>query len=174
MRKTAPVWVLLLAAVSVLLAKVVVDYDHSVDFSRYHTYSWIKAEAENPLWTDRISNAVDSQLSAKGWQKVPADGDASVAAFGTTKTERTLQTWYDGFGGGWGWHGWGGPGFATTTVEKVPVGTLTVDIFDTPTKKLIWRATSERTLSDNPEKNEKKLQDDVAEMFKKFPPKAKG
>ncbi len=172
--KTLPI--LGLAAVCsmvVAFADVKTDYSHKADFSKLHTYSWIKVQTDNPLWTDRITRAIDSELSAKGWTKVPSGGDASVAAYGSTHTERNLQTWYDGFGGGWYWRGFG-DGMATTTVEKVPVGTLTVDIFDSSNKQLIWRGSATDTLSDKPESNEKKLDKSVANMFKKFPPESKG
>lgn len=157
-----------------LLADVKVDYSHTTDFSRYHTYSWIKVNATDSLWSDRIQRDVDQQLSAKGWSMAPSGGDVGVAAWGKTKEEQTLNTFYDGLGGGWGWRGFGGDTMATTTVEKTPVGTLGIDMFDGQTKKLIWRATAENTLSDKPQKNEKKLADTIADMFKKFPPPPKG
>ena len=161
-----------------LLAKTVVDYDHSASFSKYHTYSWIGVNVEEPLWKDRVTKAIDTQLSAKGWSKVESGGDASISAVGSTATERTLDTWYSGgFGGGWahrGWWGVGGPGFATTTVESTPVGTLHIDIFDSQTKKVVWHAVCSDTLTGNPDKNEKRLDKAVAEVFKKFPPKDKG
>ena len=163
---------LLLACACILLASVKTDYNHSVDFKKYSTYSWIKVSVEDPLWEDRVMRAVDMQLTAKGWSKAPANGDASVAAYGSTRTRKTLETWYTGFGGGWGWRGFD-DGLATTTVDETPVGTLMVDIFDTPTKKLIWRGIATDTLTGKPEKDEKKLQKDVAEMFKKFPPPGK-
>ncbi len=158
----------------VVLAAVKTDYDHSADFGKYRTYSWVNVKAGNELWVDRIERAVDSQLSAKGWSKVPSGGDASVTAFGSTHNQRSLQTFYDGLGGGWGWRGFGGMGMATTTVENTPEGTLVVDIFDSQSKKLIWRGTATETLSDNPEKNEKKLDKSAEDMFKKFPPSSRG
>lgn len=164
---------LLLGCACVVFAAVTTDYSRSADFSKYKTYSWIKVSVENPLWEDRVTRAVDSQLSAKGWSKVDTGGDAAVAAYGSTKTRKTLQTWYTGFGGGWYWHGFG-DGVATTTVEDTPVGTLMVDIFDSATEKLIWRGIASDTLSGKPEKDEKKLDKAVAEMFKKFPPASKG
>jgi hypothetical protein len=160
-----------------LFAKGLADYDHSVDFGRYHTYSWIGVTMEEPLWKDRVTMAIDNQLSAKGWRKVDSGGDASISAFGATHTAQTFETWYGGFGGGWfhrGWAGWGGPGYATTTVERVPIGTLHVDIFDAQSKKVIWHGVCSDTLTAKPEKNEKKLQKDVADIFKKFPPPSKG
>ena len=103
------------------------------------------------------------RVTAKGWQEVPSGGDASVSALGATKTEQTMETWYSGgFGGGWyhrGW--WGGPGIATTTIERTPVGTLHVDIFDGNTKMVIWHGESTETLSGDPNKNQLKLQQAV-------------
>jgi hypothetical protein len=163
----------LAAAVCILFAKVTVDYNHAVDFSKYKTYSWMNVKAGDPLWPDRIKAAVDRQLASKGWSPTPSGGDAALAAFGSTKEVPTMQTFYDSFGGGWFWRGFG-DGIATTTISTTPVGTLVVDIFDAPSKKLIWRGVSTETLTDKPEKNEKKLEKAVAEMFKNFPPKPKG
>jgi hypothetical protein len=155
-------------------ADVKTDYDHSTDFGRYHTYSWIKAEASDSLWADRIQKDIDGELSAKGWSRVPSGGEASVAAVGFTHNQQTLETFYNGFGGGWFWRGFGGPGVSTTTVENTPVGTLMVDIFDSQSKKLIWRGSGSNVLSSKAEHNEKKLEDSVQSMFKHFPPPSRG
>jgi hypothetical protein len=173
MKRYFGIFFLLLACALSVLATVKTDYSHLADFCQYKTYSWIKISVEDPLWEDRVTRAVDSQLSAKGWTKVEGDGDAAVAVYGSTRTQKTLQTWYDGFGGGWFWHGFG-DGLATTTVQETPVGTLMVDIFDSPTKKLIWRGVASDTLSGKPDKDEKKMDKAVTEMFKNFPPSPKG
>jgi hypothetical protein len=173
MRKLLMSLTLMAAVVILASAAVKTDYDHAADFSRYKTYSWLKVEAGNTLWQDRIRKAVDAELSAKGWQSVPSGGNVAVAAVGSEKTEQRLDTFYNGFGGGWYWHGFG-DGVATTTVENIPVGSLVVDLFDAKTKKLVWRATEEKVLSGDPEKNEKKLRGIIGEMFKKFPPTSKG
>jgi hypothetical protein len=164
-------------AVTCLFAKTTVDYDHSANFGSYHTYSWVGVNVQEPLWKDRVTAAVDSQLSAKGWRKVASGGDATVSAVGATHNEQTVDTFYDGgFGGGWFHRGWwgGGPGLATTTVENTPVGTLHIDIFDSKSQKVIWHASMSDTLSSKPDKNEDKLNKSVADAFKKFPPSAKG
>jgi hypothetical protein len=158
-------------AAALLFADVKTDYSHSVDFGNYHTYSWLKVNAGDPLWVDRIERAIDGELTAKGWSKVDSGGDAAVSAFGATHNQQSLQTFYDGFGGGWRWGGFGDE--ATTTTINTPVGTLVVDIFDAHSKKLIWRGTSENTLSNKPDKNEKKLENSVQSMFKHFPPAPK-
>lgn len=60
-----------------------------------------RLKASDQLWQERIVNDIDGQLAAKGWQKVASGGDAAVAAFGHTKENQTLNTFYDGFGGPW-------------------------------------------------------------------------
>jgi len=164
--------VILGAAAIVALASVHTDYDRHIDFGRFHTYSWIGVQAGNSLWQDRITGAVDSQLAARGWTRVPSGGEASVAAFGKTTERDTMETFYNGFPG-WGWRGWGGFGTAETQVIPQEVGSLTVDIFNGANKQLIWRGTSTQVLSSKPTKNERKLDHAVADMFEHFPPQAK-
>ncbi len=157
-----------------LNAQVRTDYDHSANFSSYKTYSWLKVQAGDSLWDDRLKQDVDSQLAAKGWTKVESGGDAMVSAFRSTTSEQTLQTFYDGFGGGWGWRGFGGGGFgdATTTTETTKVGNVVVDVFDAKSQKLLWRGKDSGDLSSNSDKNTQGLQKDISNMFKHFPPKA--
>ena len=175
MRKNRALLIAAALSATCLLAKTMVDYDHSANFAKYHTYSWVAVNVQEPLWKDRVTNAIEGQLSAKGWSKVPTGGDASVLAVGATRTEVTYETWYGGgWGGGWyhrGW--WGGPGYVETNIDRTPIGTLHIDIFDTQTKKVIWHGSSSDTLSAKPDKNEKKLEKDVTELFKKFPPTGK-
>lgn len=156
----------------VLMAAVKTDYDHSADFAGYHTFSWLKVDAGNSLWTDRIKQAVDRQLAARGWTEQPGGGDVAITAMGRTTEQQTYDTFYDGLGG-WGWRRFGGLGMGetTTTVENTPVGSLNVDMFDARTRKLIWRGSSTETLSGKADKNTEKLDKAVADMFKKFPPK---
>lgn len=162
-----------LGVAAVALAAIHTDFDHHADFSKYHTYSWIGVRAGNSLWQDRITSAVDSQLAAKGLQRVGSGGDLAVSAFGKVNERDTLQTFYDGFPG-WGWRGWGGGmGMATTEVEPERVGNLNVDLFDGASKQLIWRGSASDTLTGKPEKNEKKMDQEVAKMFDHFPPRGK-
>jgi hypothetical protein len=174
--RTAVCIVLFLVALGNALAQQVkTDFDHQANFSQYKTYSWQEIKPANSLWHARIQRAVEAQLTAKGWTKVESNGDVAVVAIATSHTERTLQTFYDGMGGGWRWRGFGGMGEATTTEQDYKEGTLVVDMYDAKTKQLIWRGSSEDTVSNNAEKNEKNLDKGVAKMFKKFPPnQAKG
>jgi hypothetical protein len=165
-----PVGLLLLFAIAVF-AKVTTDYDHAVDFSKYHTFSWIKEpNTRNPLMKQRIVGFINTQLINKDLKMVASEGDIGIAAHAATHEEKTLDMFYNGFPG-WRWHRrWGGP---TATVETYEVGTLVVDLFDNSTKQVVWRGIASDTISDNPDKNTKELQKVVAEMFKQFPPRIK-
>jgi hypothetical protein len=151
--------------------QVKTDYDRSAHFSQYKTYSWEQVRTTNPLDADRIKNAVDAALAAKGWTQVNSGGDVFIVALEITHNQQTLNTFYDGLGGGWGWRRFGGGfGEATTTTEIYKVGTVVVDLFDAKTKQLIWRASASDTLSNNSDKNIKNLDKGVDKMFKHFPP----
>jgi hypothetical protein len=153
-----------------VFAEVKTDYDRSADFSHYKTYSWGKIQTKDPLLVGRIKEAVNTALAAKGLTPVES-GDISIMAVEMTKNQQTLNTFYDGFGGGWRWGG--GFGDSTTTVENYKVGTLVVDLFDANTKNLIWRGSSSDTLSKDSSKNIKNLDKDVEKMFDHFPPNPK-
>lgn len=160
------------------------DYSHTTDFANYHTYSWLKVNAGNDLWAQRIRRDVNAELQQKGWMEVPNGGQAAITAFGATHREPTLETFYDSFGpgfggwywGGWAGYGWGGPGFGYSWTQAVytPIGTLVVDVFNANTKHLIWRGVARQALSGSPEKNRGKLEHQVQDMFKNFPPHALG
>jgi hypothetical protein len=101
---------------------------------------------------------------------VASGGDIAIVAIETTQNQQTLNTFYDGFGGGWRWRGFGGFGDAMTTVDTYKVGTLIVDLFDAHAKTLLWRGSSSDTLSDKSDKNIKNLDKGVQKMFDHFPP----
>ena len=161
----------LLFATAAFAQQVKTDYDRSTNFSQYKTYSWEKVQTQDPLWVDRIKEAVNTALTAKGLTPVASGGDVSIVAIEMTKNQQNLNTFYDGFGGGWRWGG--GFGNATTTVDNYKVGTLVVDLFDSKTKTVIWRGSSSDTLSDKSDKNIKNLDKGVQKMFEHFPPEAK-
>jgi hypothetical protein len=127
MKQIRIVWILsFLITASVAFAKITVDWDKQASFTNYKTYAWGKGTpAKNPLMDQRIIDAIDKELSAKGFQKVDADKnpDLIVLYHGAVGTQTELNTMNTG---GWGWR-WGG-GMSTTTVDQIPVGQLSVDI----------------------------------------------
>jgi hypothetical protein len=152
--------------------KVSTDYAEGANFSQYKTFMWIKEpKPTNPLVRQRIIDDINGALTGKGLTLVTENADLGVAAHTATEKERTLNTFYDGFGGGWRWGGRFGS--ATTFVDTYEVGTLVVDLFDAKTKMPIWRGMSTKTLSGNAQKNTENLNKAVTKMFKDFPPSSK-
>jgi Domain of unknown function (DUF4136) len=165
-------WVVIAVLITAISAsaRVSTDYDRSIDFSRYKTYSWAKVQTPDTLWDERVKNAVNSELAAKGWTLVPSGGEVSVAARAAIHNQQELNTFYDGFGG----RRWGvGMGMSTTTVDNYKVGTLIVEMFDGSNKDMIWHGVASGTLSNNSDKNIKNLDKNVHKLFEHFPPEAK-
>jgi hypothetical protein len=169
-------FLLLFVAAQAKAQKISTDFDPKATFTQYKTFMWIGHPhvQEDPLMEQRIIDAISAALVAKGWQQVTEGADVGVMAHVATKREYNLETFYSGFGGGWGWRHWGGGfGEAITTPETYMVGTLVVDLFDGRTRQLIWRGFATDTLSDKPQKDTEKLNKAVQKMFKEFPPREK-
>ncbi len=161
-----------LLAAALAFATVRTDYDHHANFGRYRTYSWTAIQAGDSLWQERIQKAVDSELAARGWRRVPSGGAAAVCAASQTSERDTVQTFYSNFPA-WGFDGFGASfGTATTVVIPESIGNLVVDIFDSSNQRLIWRGTASKVLSSRPNRNIVKLNRAVAQMFRHFPPAA--
>ncbi|MGD0830348.1 MAG: DUF4136 domain-containing protein [Terracidiphilus sp.] len=158
-------------AVPACAQSVQTDYDHSANFSQYHSYSWGRVHTTNPLFEDRIREDVDRNLQARGWQLDPKGGQIVVTVVGARENKQEYETFYEGFGPGWRWRGWGGMGETETTVENVPVGSLVLDMYDGSSHQLVWRGTAQDTLSKDSEKNVEKVKKAVDKLLDKFPPK---
>ena len=171
-------WLLVLPAMAIA-QDVKIDYDKAFNFSPVKTYSIkIGTPWGNDLSQRRVLTEFEETITAQGWKKA-AEGQADIQVLlhGASQTKRNASTFYSGMGGGYGGYGYrgfgGGTATASTVVNEYTVGTLVVDMFDSKTKNLVFRGTAEDEISDNPEKNEKKLEKASAKMFKNFPPSAK-
>jgi hypothetical protein len=168
---------LLLVSTGAHAQKVNVDFDKDADFAKYTTFAVALNQSEpprNPLMAQRALKGVGYHLTLKGLREVEESPDLYVVLYGILNQEKQLNVTGYGYGPGWGrWGGaWGG-GTATATTTTYNVGTLVVDIYDARTKQIIWRGVGTDTISDKPEKNEKKLNKVLEKMFKKFPPEKK-
>lgn len=142
--------------------QVRVDYDRQADFARCATYAWSKGQpAENPFVDKRIVEAVDAALAARGWRKVEENPGCYVAYQASVKEEKSLQVWESG----WRFRG----GLSSVDVKTVLNGMLVVDIADPSSRQLIFRGVATDTISDKPEKNQKKLAKVTEKMFKELP-----
>jgi hypothetical protein len=165
-----------LCSAPLVAQQVKTDYDHKVDFTRYHTFSWKSVDAADPFYDQRIQDDVNRDLTARGWRLVPQGGDIVLTASRGVHDQREYDTFYNGLGGFGGRRGggFGGSGVSSTTSNDIPVGTVEVEMYDPVSRNMIWRGAANGSLSNNEEKNTKKLAKEVDKMFDKFPAKSSG
>lgn len=139
-----------------------VDFDRQADFSKCATYAWAKGQpAESPLVDKRIVNAIDDALASKGMRKTQDQPGCYVSYQASLKEQKSLQVWETG---AWRFRS----GIGSVDVKTVLNGMLVVDIADA-SRQLLWRGVAKDTVSDKPEKNQKKLTKVMEKMFKDFP-----
>jgi len=156
------------------------NYLPGTDFSKYRTYKWVQipnVQYPNSIIDDQIKQAIDAQLVTKGLSKTEANPDLYVTYQVAINQEKQWNAYSTG-GDYWGWGGWGGWGgmqTTTTTSKTINIGTLSVDMYDVPSKKQIWRGDATKTLGSgkDPQKVNKNLNKAMAKLFKKYPPPVK-
>jgi hypothetical protein len=171
MKKVATTLGILAAALTVACSTLTtaVDYDHTVNWSQFHTYQLAEGTKDPITFTQkRIEDSITSQLNSKGWQAVSSNPDIMVythSVIGQQKQWNATST-----GGGWGYRGWGGMGGMTTATETtIKTGTLVVDLVNPKSKELVWRGTASDQISASGAE-QGQIQDAVAALFKNFPP----
>jgi hypothetical protein len=169
-RTAAPALVVVAALSACSTLQTTADYDRSVDFSKYRTFAFKDVQpAANQLVARRIAGAIEGVLTSKGLIRDDANPDLWVVAHARIHNETQIVTFDTAWGYGWRWRG---PGFATSTVEQIPVGTLVVDLVDTRVNEMVWRGTASDSLdpSDTPAEKDEHLRDAVSTMMENFPP----
>ena len=161
---------------------VAVDFDRSVDFSKFKTYSWTNGiPAKNPLIDQQIKSNIGGQLTARGLRNVEKGGDLSVLYF--VAVERDLQVSTGNWETTKDWMTQTTTGISVRSqMWDVEVGTLVVCLSDPSTKNLLWRGTAKTTLDkksskgnpreamrEDARKAEKKIRKSVEKMFEQFP-----
>jgi hypothetical protein len=170
-KRLIPAVLAIVLAPAVLLAqKVSYDYNKSANFASFKTYAQKDGtKVGQPLIDDRIAEAIDTELAAKGLKKVESDPDVVVVYHVAFDQEKDISTFSSGWGGGWG------GGTTSTQVRNILIGTLVIDIADAKSKTMAWRgmATKEVSQQTNPEKRDKNINNAVKKVFKNYPPKVK-
>jgi hypothetical protein len=164
---------LLVAACST--TKVSVNYDRTLDFATFRTYSWARpaepAQAAggeptaNTIVAKQIMAAVDAQLRKKGLTPVESGGDLEVHFL--TGVSRAYDVTSYGHGPRWGGRG-------NAQVRAVGVGSLVIDLVDPRKKELAWRAMASDELDPgmSPADRESRLAEVAEKMFRDYPPRS--
>lgn len=161
--------------------KVNVDYDSKTDFAKFKTYAWLapgdsvlNRYRSEKLYAGYITYAANQELKSRGLKSDTLKPDA-IFVFNTGVNEVTKYSQSPTLSVG---VGVGGPGYyvggsvpvagGNITATTVEDGTLSYDMYDTQTGKLVWTASTRKTF---------KMSDDIQQIlgiatkniFKKLP-----
>jgi len=144
---------------------VSVNYNHSQDFTQFHTYAWEINDPNkiaNSILAQSAVSDIDNALQGKGLSKVDigANPDLIVMVSGGLQQQTSYSAW--------GMRGIGG-GMGGITPEQNVEGTMIVSLYDAKQKTLIWRGIGQNTLGNNGNKNQQMVEKAVQKMFKQWP-----
>ena len=150
--------------------KVNIEFDPAAVFAKYRTFAILDGQlnSRNPalnseLLKKRIEADIANDLTRRGLAPVP-NGPADLNVRYTFGAVRRMEA--EAYPTGW--RGWG------TRVVRVPYaeGTLVIDLRETATRSLVWRAIASVEKRDAV-KVEGKIDDMVRKALQRYPPKPK-
>lgn len=165
---------LLVLALSGCASNVVTDYDSGTVFGNYASWAFApKGEGKSFTSLDggRIESAVERELNRKSMRKVEQEQADLLVTWEIVEEERLERTGVGlGFGFGSGNFGWGLS--SAPPVREIQEGKLVVELVDTDTDRVVWRAASRRYLNENQSSETRRelIDEVVADMFEKYPP----
>lgn len=168
--------------------KITSDYDSTVDFTQYKTYSfygWVNDTDKDISVFDRkrIEKAFKDEFDARHLTFTPEGGDLVIALYivANEKTKRSNVTvgvgyggygyggygGYYGYGPGWGWGG----GYTSTTVNdyNYTEGTLVCDVYDNKAEQLIWEGIATRAMDREVQDKDRMVQYAVGQIMSRYP-----
>jgi hypothetical protein len=165
----------LLGGVPLFAQDINVDYNHDFSFNQMKKFSWGKIQVSNTALEPRLVAAIDHVIEQYGFRQTDKDHKGD---FIFTAVEANSPQQYAAFYGslGFDWHRtWGGGGFSGTVASPHDIhpGTLVIDIYNGPTRKLIWRGIAAGNPAER-DQTQASIDQTVNTMFAHYPPKSGG
>jgi hypothetical protein len=162
-------------------AKVQVDFNPEIDFSKYKTFAYIGGVENlvmlqlNPeLISNRVHRAVTRELTAKGLREVNPEENPDLVvrywANSSTQINVSAMTNFGPYGAYVGSY-WGFL-YETVTATSQREGSLLLDLIDPRRKDLVWRLYVIRKIT-NVDKAWKQADQDFTKGFDRYPPSPK-
>ena len=155
------------------------DFDHSVNFNGYRTFSLMpgpRRALQNPLVVQQTRDALQTELETKQFSFT---GDAAAADFVVDFTigsqERMdTESLPVPYGGPW-WNldSWWGSAYWGAQVDQrlYREGTLSVDVFDAHSHKPVWHGSASKELTESDvEHSQRPIRTAVRSILSGFPP----
>jgi hypothetical protein len=135
-------------------SEVKVDWVRGTDFSKYKTYAFGTPNQKAPDPNHPLDD-IEAALQAEGLQKVGINANPGLLVAFSVGNKQV---------------------YVLQHIAKNPIvkqGTLVVELADPQSKKTVWWAVGEDTLTDNRDKDLPMIQRTISKMFKKYPPPQK-
>ncbi len=164
-----------ITASPMLAQTVTIDYDHTVNFLKFKTYTWQKVHATDPGVEVRMNIALERTMKGRYMTEVPSGGDVTITALDATQDKAEFTDFYSSLKGFDWQHVAGATGFldSGTTVQDVPLNTLIIDMYDPKTHQLLWRGAITEPVAKSEDKNDRIIDHAVTLLINKYPPKYK-
>lgn len=156
------------------------DYDHTANFSRYHSFTWLPRKdygVKNPLIVERAREAILAGFESKGYRYVHSEAEANFAVDFTigARERMNVRTYPQPYSGPWYWYGrawWGYPYWGTgIDVTQYREGTLAIDVFDAKTHRPVWHGWAKKPLThEDITHSAESIRKAVDEVLAQFPP----
>lgn len=156
------------------------DFDRSVDFSKYKTFSFYplvdKSGAVSEFNKKRIISALKLEMEKKGFKEVTNNPDVfiNVTTLLAEKQSVTTTTNVYAYGGYYRPYRWGGGYGAIATTDydtyNYKEGSLIVDVINGASKELVWQAIGNKEIDKPVNDADKAIQTGITKIMENFPP----
>ena len=158
------------------------DFDHSVNFHNYKTWSWYPqqmadveggpAKGYESFLDKRLRTAVEAEMGRKGLVFSEQNPDVYVAFSAKVEDkQRVNNSGYSPFGYPSYGYGYGGYGRGMTSVSDYKAGTVIIDFVDAHRKELAWRGMGQAQI-ENQTISEPEVYRIVSSVLGTYPPGA--
>jgi hypothetical protein len=153
---------------------VAIDYQPDATFANYHSFAFAeqtKEEEARSLDGERIEQAINHELTTRGFKSLPPDQADLLVRY---RVEDTLQLKSSGFGYGLGF-GRDSLGIGLSTrpdTRATKEGKLIVELVQRDSRQVVWRGAGQRNLTEQmkPEQRTNLIKRLVRDMFERYPP----
>jgi len=163
-------------------AKMAVDFNPNLDFSKYKTFAYIggveslvRMQLNPDLLNNRMHRAVVRELTAKGLREVQPEENPDLVVRYWVEAESNAQVTGSAHWGVWGsyYYGYWTVMYTTMSTPVTHKGLLGIELIDTKAQDLAWRLfVSEKIIHNDPDKIWKTADNNIKKAFKSYPPSA--
>ena len=155
---------LMFAAQPPASGKVKSDYDKTVDFAKYRTYTWSHGpEDYRPKMHDLLVSEIDKAMATQGFTKTQdAKADLTLRYFTVRSTSIDLKELEKAEREG-----------NKAKAGTYDIGKLAVVLRETGTDKRVWAAQTEEVMSPDVAKREETVRQAVTKVFQTYPKRKK-